>query len=104
ATATSKFMRSQRRRNLRPAAVELGRLLEGVADPHDAGLVERLAGYLKSERQAVLKTDRHRQRRTAGQIVRPGIGSPLERRVGRNLVDQRCRPGRVRRNYGVNAR
>src|SRR5262245_57260998 len=81
-TAASKFMRLQRRRNLRPAAVELGRLLEGVADPHDTGLVEWLPGYLKRQRQAVLKADRHGQRRAAGQIVGPGIRSALEGRVG----------------------
>src|SRR6516165_1503203 len=41
----------------RPLAVELGRLLEGVADPHHHCLVERLAGDLKGERQSVFEAD-----------------------------------------------
>src|SRR5215472_309713 len=60
----------------RALAVEFGGLLEGVADPHHHGLVERFAGDLKGERQSVLETDRHRKGRAAGKIVRGSIRGP----------------------------
>jgi len=82
--------------------VKLGGLLEGMADSHNAGLVERFAGDLKRERQSVLKADRDREGRTAGQVVRCRVGSPLEGGVGRHRVDPRRRPGRIRRNRDIN--
>jgi hypothetical protein len=43
----------------RALAVKIRRLLERITNPHDAGLVERLANDLEREREAVFEADRH---------------------------------------------